>query len=137
MSSAAAYNKAPTNGDVGPYTNTHHSGTNNTNATIAGGAPSMGANNNNKLLDNNNILQSANNGFQTHCGCLECYHPAAETLDYDYVAANQNGGSGTSKTPHPRIRERGEFYIDSFNDQPWSWSFGTNEMVCTWHSLRY
>jgi hypothetical protein len=52
-------------------------------------------------------------------------------LDYDYVAANQNGGSGTSKTPHPRIRERGEFYIDSFNDQPWSWSFGTNEMVCT------
>jgi hypothetical protein len=86
----------------------------------------MGANTNKK----DDSLQSFSNGFQTHCGCLECYHPGAETLDYDYNAANQNGTSSSSKTQHPRIRERGEFYIDSFNDQPWSWSFGTNEMVC-------
>ena len=116
--SSAGYNKAPTNGDMGPYTN------NSTNGAAAGG----GANTNNK--DNSNSLQSFNNGFQTHCGCLECYHPGAETLDYDYTAANQNGNSSSSKAQYPRIRERGEFYIDSFNDQPWSWSFGTNEMVC-------
>jgi hypothetical protein len=83
----------------------------------------------NTKKDNSNSFQSFSNGFKTHCGCLECYHPGAETLDYDYTAANQNGNSG-SKTQYPRIRERGEFYIDSFNDQPWSWSFGTNEMVC-------
>jgi hypothetical protein len=79
--------------------------------------------------DNSSSVQSFSNGFKTHCGCLECYHPSVETLDYDYTAANQNGNSG-SKAQYPRIRERGEFYIDSFNDQPWSWSFGTNEMVC-------
>jgi hypothetical protein len=124
--SSAGYNKAPTNGDVGPYMNSHHSMNNSTNA--ATGGPSMGGANTNKK-DSSSSLQSISNGFKTHCGCLECYHPGAETLDYDYTAANQNGNSG-SKTQHPRIRERGEFYIDSFNDQPWSWSFGTNEMVC-------
>jgi hypothetical protein len=125
--SSAGYNKAPTNGDVGPYTNSHHAMNNSTNAASAGG----GSNTNNKDNSNSNSLQqSFSNGFQTHCGCLECYHPGAETLDYNYTAANQNGNSSSSKTQHPRIRERGEFYIDSFNDQPWSWSFGTNEMVC-------
>jgi hypothetical protein len=130
MSSSAGYNNmTPTHGG-GPYTNIHHNNNNNNNnnTDVSGGG---GANHDNKIYDNS-FLESANNGFQTHCGCLECYHPAAETLDYDYTAANANdGSSSSSKTPHPRIRERGEFYLDSFNDQPWSWSVGTNEMVCT------
>jgi hypothetical protein len=33
------------------------------------------------------------------------------------------------RQPLPRIRARGEYYIDTFNDEPWSWTMGTNEAV--------
>jgi hypothetical protein len=61
------------------------------------------------------------------CGCIECYIPSRELLEYDYTYDDVSG----KKPPqsYPRIRERGEFYIDSFNGEPWSCSFGTAEKV--------
>jgi hypothetical protein len=61
------------------------------------------------------------------CGCIECYKPSREVLEYDYTYDDVSG----KKPPqsYPRIRERGEFYIDSFNGEPWSCSFGTAEKV--------
>lgn len=60
-------------------------------------------------------------------GCIECYKPGREVLEYDYTYDDVNG----KKPPqgYPRIRERGEYYIDSFNPEPWSCSFGTAEKV--------
>lgn len=63
-------------------------------------------------------------GFHTYCGCLECYCPDREVLEYDY-----SNDDTKRPQPLPRIRERGEYYIDSYNDQPWSWTFGTHENV--------
>ena len=57
--------------------------------------------------------------------CLECYNPSSEMLEYDYNYDDSN----KPPQPYPRIRERGEYYVDSYNDQPWSWTFGTNENV--------
>lgn len=61
------------------------------------------------------------------CACVECYLPSREALGYDYTYDDVSG----KKPPqsYPRIRERGEFYIDSFNGEPWSCSFGTAEKV--------
>lgn len=63
------------------------------------------------------------------CGCIECYKPSREVLEYDYTYDDVSG----KKPPqsYPRIRERGEFYIDSYNGEPWSCSFGTAEKVST------
>ena len=60
-------------------------------------------------------------------GCIECYQPSREYLEYDYTYDDTSG----KKPPqaYPRIRERGEYYIDSFNGEPWSCSFGTAENV--------
>jgi hypothetical protein len=65
--------------------------------------------------------------FYRILGCIECYKPSREVLEYDYTYDDTNG----KKPPqnYPRIRERGEYYIDSFNGQPWSCSFGTTETV--------
>ena len=65
--------------------------------------------------------------FYRICGCIECYTPGREVLEYDYTYDDTNG----NKPPqgYPRIRERGEYYIDSFNGEPWSCSFGTTERV--------
>ena len=65
--------------------------------------------------------------FYRICGCIECYSPGREVLEYDYTYDDTNG----SKPPqgYPRIRERGEYYIDSFNGEPWSCTFGTTERV--------
>ena len=76
-------------------------------------------------------------GYQTYCGgCIECYNPDLERLEYDYnyddLATSSGGADNKSNKPpqpYPRIRERGEYYIDSFNDQPWSWTFGNHESV--------
>jgi hypothetical protein len=57
--------------------------------------------------------------------CLECYNPRSELLEYDYTYDD----STKPPQPYPRIRERGEYYVDSYNDQPWSWTFGTHESV--------
>ena len=65
--------------------------------------------------------------FYRICGCIECYSPGREVLEYDYTYDDTNG----SKPPqgYPRIRERGEYYIDSYNGEPWSCTFGTTERV--------
>jgi hypothetical protein len=66
--------------------------------------------------------------------CLDCgYHPGKELLEYDYTydegPHNATGDRLKPQQPYPRIRERGEYYIDSYNDQPAGWTFGTNEQV--------
>ena len=65
--------------------------------------------------------------FVKICGCLEIYKPSREVLEYDYTYDDVSG----KKPPqsYPRIRERGEFYIDSYNGESWSCSFGTAEKV--------
>ena len=65
--------------------------------------------------------------FYRVAGCIECYDPKREVLEYDYTYDDVNG----MKPPqgHPRIRERGEYYIDSYNGETWSCSFGTAEKV--------
>lgn len=65
--------------------------------------------------------------FVKICGFLEIYKPSREVLEYDYTYDDVSG----KKPPqsYPRIRERGEFYIDSYNGESWSCSFGTAEKV--------
>ena len=65
--------------------------------------------------------------FTKVCGCIEIYKPSRELLEYDYLYDDVSG----KKPPqsYPRIRERGEFYIDSYNGEAWSFSFGTAEKV--------
>jgi hypothetical protein len=65
--------------------------------------------------------------FYRVMGCIECYNPKRELLEYDYTYDDVNG----KKPPqsYPRIRERGEYYLDSFNAESWSCSFGTAEKV--------
>ena len=61
-----------------------------------------------------------------------------ESLNYNYRAAERYQSlkdSGKLKSedhppPLPRIRNRGEYYVDTFNDAPMTCSFGTNEEVC-------
>lgn len=62
---------------------------------------------------------------ETRNWCCECYDPSKELLEYDYTNTNPVKDASA----FPRIRERGEYYIDSYNDQPWSWTFGTHERV--------
>jgi hypothetical protein len=68
---------------------------------------------------------------ETRNWCCECYDPSKEMLEYDY----SSGTSSKDPSSFPRIRERGEYYIDSFVDQPWSWTFGTHERVRSPHVL--
>jgi len=86
---------------------------------------------------------------QQCCGCK--YNPSKERLNYDFskddthhdpTNPNSNGnangisGKGTKgkklKQPLPRIRQRGEYYIDSYNGESWSCAFGTNEEAGIW-----
>lgn len=63
-----------------------------------------------------------------------------ESLNYNYRAAERYQSlkdSGKLKSedhppPLPRIRNRGEYYVDTFNDAPMTCSFGTNEEAGTW-----
>lgn len=68
--------------------------------------------------------------FYKLCGCVECYAPRRESLEYDYTYDDVSGNKPAQA--YPRIRERGEFYIDSYNGEPWSCSFGTAEKNGTW-----
>lgn len=70
------------------------------------------------------FVDTKSTGYETMC-CVECYNPRKERLEYDY----QYDDTNKPVQPYPRIRERGEYYIDTYNDQPWSWTFGTNERV--------
>lgn len=65
--------------------------------------------------------------FYRILGCIECYNPKREVLEYDYSYDDVNGNKPPQS--YPRIRERGEYYIDSYNSEPWSVSFGTTEAV--------
>jgi hypothetical protein len=62
------------------------------------------------------------------CGCCAAGYDSSEVLEYNYNIPPPSQPHETAQ-PLPRIRERGEFYIDSYNDQPMSCSFGTNEHV--------
>ena len=66
--------------------------------------------------------------------CCELHDAKKEMLEYDYTRGDK-GPNGQTQA-YPRIRARGEYYIDSYNDQPWSWTFGTHEKVCSrcWQS---
>lgn len=55
--------------------------------------------------------------------CGPCGVSNSEYLEYDYSKSNNKQCI--------RVRERNEYYIDSFNDQPLSWTCGTNEYVRT------
>mmetsp|Transcript_29320 Transcript_29320/g.80537 ORF Transcript_29320/g.80537 Transcript_29320/m.80537 type:complete len:427 (+) Transcript_29320:146-1426(+) len=64
--------------------------------------------------------------------CLPCdcsYDSKKEVLEYNYAFDESKEGRPQS---YPRIRERGEYYIDSYNDQPWGWTFGTHEKNGIW-----
>jgi len=77
------------------------------------------------------------------CGC-ETFDYQREFLNYDYEAAakysKETGDISSGKKPGdaggppalPRIRARGEYYVDSFNDATWSCSFGTSEEGGIW-----
>lgn len=70
---------------------------------------------------------NSNDPLSSRNWCCECYDPSKELLEYDYSNTNPH----KDPSAFPRIRERGEYYIDSYNDQPWSWTFGTHERVRT------
>lgn len=63
--------------------------------------------------------------IQKVCGCN--YIPSIETLEYDYSL--DSSSKKAQQQPLPRIRQRGEYYIDTFNAEPWSCSLGTFEEV--------
>lgn len=58
------------------------------------------------------------------CGCPE--NLRVERLEYNYDHDDTNK---RKQQPLPRIRQRGEHYIDSFNGETYSCSFGTSEEV--------
>jgi len=62
------------------------------------------------------------------CGCQ--YSPSAETLEYDYTL-DETSLKGKQQ-PLPRIRQRGEYYIDTFNAESWTCALGTNEEAGIW-----
>ena len=98
-----------------------HYRTNNTANMAGGGNTPLNASNNSSM---NGFPEHKSTGYDQLC-CIECYNPNKEKLEYDY----QYDDTNKPPQPYPRIRERGEYYIDTYNDQPWSWSFGTNERV--------
>lgn len=71
------------------------------------------------------------------CGCCPANDFRKETLEYNYALEQQQQSTAASNgdvikkpiQPYPRIRTRGEYYIDTFNDEPWSFTMGTNELV--------
>jgi len=62
--------------------------------------------------------------YKRMCGCQVNYE--REKLEYDY---NQDDTLSNNPQPLPRIREKGEYYIDSYNGEQWAFTFGTNEEV--------
>ena len=76
----------------------------------------------NMLQQQTRQRRKAASGSSGPCGFCTAGYDSSEHLEYNYSYV------GTSQ-PLPRCRERGEYYIDSYNDQPWSWTFGTGELV--------
>eukprot|EP00979_Chaetoceros_neogracilis_P018387 scaffold10583_cov290-Chaetoceros_neogracile.AAC.6 len=98
----------------------------------------MGSDNGNTNGNNNNNNNNNNNGngrapkrsncLQQVCGCQ--YSPTAETLEYDYTLVETSLKG--KQQPLPRIRQRGEHYIDTFNAESWTCALGTNEEAGIW-----
>mmetsp|Transcript_18085 Transcript_18085/g.27958 ORF Transcript_18085/g.27958 Transcript_18085/m.27958 type:complete len:385 (-) Transcript_18085:2713-3867(-) len=91
--------------------------------------------NNYGVEDENNQqqLQYRGNRPMGSAFCRSCcgrdYEPISEKLEYDYT---HDDSTGKPPQAFPRIRSRGERYVDSYNDQPWTCSMGTNEENGTW-----
>ena len=79
----------------------------------------------NQQLHGNPTNRPVGSAFCRSC-CGRDYEPVAEKLEYDYT---RDDSSGKQPQAFPRIRSRGERYVDSYNDQPWACSMGTNEEV--------
>uniref|UniRef100_A0A6U4A6Q7 Palmitoyltransferase n=2 Tax=Ditylum brightwellii TaxID=49249 RepID=A0A6U4A6Q7_9STRA len=77
-----------------------------------------------RINENVKVAQSC---LRSTCGCD--YDPSTDRLEYDYT---YDETVKKKKQPLPRIRERGEFYVDSYNGEPWACSFGTNEESGIW-----
>lgn len=60
------------------------------------------------------------------------YNPSHERLEYDY-SKDEKG----RKQELPRIRQRGEYYMDTFNSESWSCTFGTQEEVSDLDRLQF
>mmetsp|Transcript_11294 Transcript_11294/g.15821 ORF Transcript_11294/g.15821 Transcript_11294/m.15821 type:complete len:408 (+) Transcript_11294:257-1480(+) len=75
---------------------------------------------------------TTNSPWTTFCQncCAQGYDPRTEKLEYNYTYQDAQGLKPPQ--PFPRIRNRGEMYVDSFNDQSWNCSLGTNEEAGTW-----
>jgi len=90
-----------------------------------------GSDSNNQLIVKNQCTRNKSPAWtciRNVCGCN--YDPEKERLEYDYdYDETVRGGKPQSM---PRIRERGEFYVDSYNGEPWSCSFGTSEESGVW-----
>lgn len=87
----------------------------------AGGKPPLGQH-------VRSTMQPARSCIRNACGCE--YDPATDRLEYDYTYDETKAGS--KPQPMPRIRERGEYYVDSYNGEPWGCTFGTNEESGIW-----
>jgi hypothetical protein len=111
----------------------HHHDTNNKMASTGKFLPqqqTIGMDHNNGNSNNNKSAapQSTTTGSSSNTVCFCCDREPLEYLDYDYTYDDTTAGKRKPQ-PYPRIRERGEFYIDTFNDQPWACTFGTWEHV--------
>jgi hypothetical protein len=67
--------------------------------------------------------QEYSNEKNTSLCCLSCYNYRNEILDYDFSNLDKQ------QPPVRHLPLKNEYYIDTFNDQPWSWTFGTHESV--------
>jgi len=74
-----------------------------------------------------NFLNPAWNCMSKACGCQINFE--LERLEYDYTYDETLGNEPQAL---PRIRERGEYYIDSYNGDQWACTFGTNEENGIW-----
>jgi len=68
------------------------------------------------------ILRSC---LQSACGCQI---DPSEYLEWNYNYKQ----TPNEEQPLPRVRAAGEYYIDTFNDQPWDFTFGTGEEKGIW-----
>jgi len=75
------------------------------------------------------LFYCTSNKIKTMGSCCGNQIDSSEYLEYDYDYKPSRGGKSQ---PPPRIRANGEKYIDTFNDQPWAFSFGTGEEKGIW-----
>lgn len=84
-------------------------------------------------IDNNDTNDSKYYSSAMICIRATCkceYDADRERLEYNYDYDETLRG-GTPQ-PMPRIRDRGEYYVDSYNGEPWSVTLGTSEESGIW-----